>query len=101
MLFTGRHDGDRVLGLAQATGSAIILENIKLGKPTLNKSLPLKLVFRLTSEASSALTELVKAKQKNCVSKFSNVIGTRDRTNRDRQYLISLRVELDGRAERS
>lgn len=98
-----RFDKENVMELAQAIGYEINLESLKLyriGKPVASKSRPLKLVFRSTSDAASFLSEFVKAKLMEGNSKFSNVGVSRDRTNKERQYLSSLRAELDSRIKK-
>lgn len=97
------HDKNKLQGLATAIDFPLITDDVKmvrLGKPTRNKSRPLKVIFKSILEVKSFLDHYAKANLKNGSSTFSNTMVSRDRTFREREHLASMRKELEDRTQR-
>lgn len=101
---TARINSDKglLLELAQTIGFDLNTDNIKInkiGKFSKNKVRPTKVTFKTITQVSSFLDSFAKANLKENNGTFSNVGISRDRTERERRLLSSLREQIQQRTQ--
>lgn len=69
----------------------------RVGRPQKDKARPLKVIFSSPEHPKLLLNNLVKDDLSKVCPSFSEVALSRDRTDRERQYLKQLRQELESR----